>query len=582
MAARTQGRAADDGGSTSGGGGPDTTPPGSGGGETTPPDSGGGTTTTVYKYVVDVTFTANGRTRKVKAPTSSTCCRARHHRSSSRWASRRRRQRRVLVDSTLEAAGEGASRAARSARSRTSARARSTSSRRTTATATPCASTRSARSRSSRAPGAPRQGRQGGWRPRECGHRQPAPLRTPIHRRPGRSGQRRARRLKPRRRPPIGSSHATHRPHLPGAGLRGGCAAARRGRRRARQVERQSSTPKITRVTPMRVRVGALLTIRGRNFRARSKNTVISVAWMAAAPSRSRGRRAARSWSCAYPPVAASSPRAGALRRRLAFKLRVLAGRFSKFTRAGSRRWSAGPPLRRWDTGGGAAAVRRPAPGTTMTATCCPTPPRWASSSTRASRTPTATRSRTAMSTAAVDLNHHPSTPPLPYPGKRPYPNPLDPGDGTSAGTDYDDDGPARASSCSGSTTRMTACGVARVRRVAGAADLQRRPEVEAHAGSGWPAGLGPRHRRRWRALDDERDADADGLGNWDEVRGRMTEAWWPAQHDGRTNRRSRSTRSSTSSTTRTRRPISTPIRPRHRRRRHRGWRRRQRPRRRQ
>ena len=32
---------------------------------------------------------------------------------------------------------------------------------------------------------------------------------------------------------------------------------------------------------------------------------------------------------------------------------------------------------------------------------------------------------------------------------------------------------------------------------------------------------------------DDERDADADGLGNWDEVRGRMTEAWWPAQHDG-------------------------------------------------
>ena len=38
----------------------------------------------------------------------------------------------------------------------------------------------------------------------------------------------------------------------------------------------KASTPKITRVTPMRVRVGALLTIRGRNFRAaRSKNTVI-------------------------------------------------------------------------------------------------------------------------------------------------------------------------------------------------------------------------------------------------------------------------------------------------------------------
>ena len=33
---------------------------------TTPPDDGGEPTTTVYKYVVDVTFTANGRTRRIK------------------------------------------------------------------------------------------------------------------------------------------------------------------------------------------------------------------------------------------------------------------------------------------------------------------------------------------------------------------------------------------------------------------------------------------------------------------------------------------------------------------------------------
>ncbi len=51
----------DDGGSTSGG----STPPSDGGG-TTPPDDGGEPTTTVYKYVVDVTFTANGRTRRIK------------------------------------------------------------------------------------------------------------------------------------------------------------------------------------------------------------------------------------------------------------------------------------------------------------------------------------------------------------------------------------------------------------------------------------------------------------------------------------------------------------------------------------
>jgi len=34
---------------------------------------------------------------------------------------------------------------------------------------------------------------------------------------------------------------------------------------------------------------------------------------------------------------------------------------------------------------------------------------------------------------------------------------------------------------------------------------------------------------------DDERDADGDGLGNWDEQQGRMTETWWPAQHNGQT-----------------------------------------------
>ena len=235
--------------------------------------------------------------------------------------------------------------------------------------------------------------------PARTRHRQPAPLRTPIHRRPGRSGQRRARRLKPRRRPPIGSSHATHRPHLPGAGLRGGCAAARRGRRRARHESQQGSTPKITRVTPMRVRVGALLTIRGRNFRAgRSKNTVIFRGPDGAAPSRSRGRRAARSWSCAYPRP--SRARRQEREHSEGDSLQAARAR-GQVQQVHSRRLSpvVVPAGSGADTGGAAAAAPPAAPGTTMTATCCPTPPRWRSSSTRASRTPTATRSRTAMST---------------------------------------------------------------------------------------------------------------------------------------------------------------------------------------
>lgn len=53
----------DTGGSTGGG----TTDPGTGGGTPTDPGTGGGGTTTVaYKYVVDLTFRANGRTRRIK------------------------------------------------------------------------------------------------------------------------------------------------------------------------------------------------------------------------------------------------------------------------------------------------------------------------------------------------------------------------------------------------------------------------------------------------------------------------------------------------------------------------------------
>ena len=32
---------------------------------------------------------------------------------------------------------------------------------------------------------------------------------------------------------------------------------------------------------------------------------------------------------------------------------------------------------------------------------------------------------------------------------------------------------------------------------------------------------------------DDERDADGDGLSNWDEQRGKFTVAWWAAMFDG-------------------------------------------------
>jgi hypothetical protein len=93
-----------DGGTTGGGTTPDTG--GGGGGGTSEP--GGGTTTTVYKYVVDVTFTANGRTRRIKGlekldmlPSASSPL------LIFMGVTAKGADAVFMVDSTLEAAGEG-------------------------------------------------------------------------------------------------------------------------------------------------------------------------------------------------------------------------------------------------------------------------------------------------------------------------------------------------------------------------------------------------------------------------------------------------------------------------------------------
>ena len=169
---------------------------------------------------------------------------------------------------------------------------------------------------------------------------------------------------------------------------------------------------------------------------------------------------------------------------------------------------------------------------------------------------------------SALDLNHYPRTAPLPYPGKRPYPNALDPSDGKPGGTRTTT---ATAWSCarsssSGSGTRPMALPGRRRRPVAAPATATLLYSRACRSRSTpAPASSYPR-RARWRpwALDinedgvlrdDERDADADGLGNWDELRGRMTEAWWSEQHDGDTEPKESKYPTWTSSTTRTRHP---------------------------
>ncbi len=118
---------------------------------------------------------------------------------------------------------------------------------------------------------------------------------------------------------------------------------------------------------------------------------------------------------------------------------------------------------------------------------------------------------------AALDLNSRA----LPYPGKRPYPNALDPSD---ASTDYDSDGLTMADEYA-----------AWVRYGGKHFPLSYSDGTQT---TGGPVVVTP--ATAWEDLngdgvltDDEKDIDGDGLTNWDEAHGRMVPAWWVAAFPG-------------------------------------------------
>jgi hypothetical protein len=102
---------------------------------------------------------------------------------------------------------------------------------------------------------------------------------------------------------------------------------------------------------------------------------------------------------------------------------------------------------------------------------------------------------------SAVDLNSQA----LPYPFKTPYPNALF----ADANVDYDGDG----LTLSDEYALWTKYGQSQV-----PLNYSDGRQVSDPA-----SGL----------TDDNRDADADGLGNWDESHGRMTPGWWKSLYDG-------------------------------------------------
>jgi hypothetical protein len=292
-------------------------------------------------------------------------------------------------------------------------------------------------------------------------------------------------------------------------------------------------TPTISRVTPMRVSVGNLLTIRGAHFKAqRNKNTVIfrngSGRTAFAKP-----RRASRTKLVVRVPAAVSRLLVVSNNRQrpTRLKLRVLAGTFSKYT---SRRLS--PVV----TGVGAGDG-----GGSGLATCDSTADHdgdlLSNSLELSIKTDPCLRDTDKDGVedgyefqSALDLNYYPANPPLPYPGKRPYPNALDSGDASS---DYDGDGLLQREEFA-IWIGFSSDGTARSGRP-GSLSLTYSDGLQSSvtpfaAPAGALAAWALDQNGDGQLADDERDADGDGLGNWDEQHGRFTEAWWPAEHDGK------------------------------------------------
>jgi hypothetical protein len=132
---------------------------------------------------------------------------------------------------------------------------------------------------------------------------------------------------------------------------------------------------------------------------------------------------------------------------------------------------------------------------------------------------------------SALDLNRtvlFGPTLPIPYPGKRPYPNALDP----DQNFDYDGDGLTQGQEYF--LWRVFGGGKFPLNYSDGLATTVPTPlpagrQFEQMDATAW----GPDYHDGF-LNDGERDADGDGLTNWDEFNGRMQPEWWKRMYDGK------------------------------------------------
>jgi IPT/TIG domain len=350
-----------------------------------------------------------------------------------------------------------------------------------------------------------------------------------------------------------------------------------------------SKAPKITTVSPMRVKVGGKLTIRGKNFSSkRSRNTV----FFRGAGGTSlfvKPIRASRTKLVVKVPakIARLLKRSSGNAKATRIKIRVLTKKFSKYTSSRISPVVSGVGVPRIGTPGspgGTGGSSGPTGSGPAVASCVGADPDHDLLS-NATESQIGTDGCDADTDndgvgdgfeykSAVDLNNDEYQEPnssLPYPGKKPYPNPLDAGD---ANTDYDGDSLSMSveqrlwtfSTTAASRTLfpLTYSDGMQYSVYSNGPGDRRQPALPAAGYTkqtdfvNWATGAGYRnvyipfqdsvygifdinldhsesgseglHFDRngdgWLS-DEERDEDADGLSNYDEVGGRMDRNWW-------------------------------------------------------
>jgi hypothetical protein len=299
-----------------------------------------------------------------------------------------------------------------------------------------------------------------------------------------------------------------------------------------------SKAPVVKSITPLKAAVGQQLTLRGKNFvPGKGKTRVFFVRVKGAGVASATADKASRTKVVVTVPAVLNAPLAGKSGR---FKVRVLAKRFGDWSKlskspiitasadgSGNGGGSSSNPDGDCDHDGVLNGTDTDDDNDLLT----DTEEKNLGTDACKSDTDTDGVEDGYEYHSAVDLNEtvlFGSRQPIPYPGKRPYPNPLYP----DADVDFDGDGLTDADEQAlwlkfgNHETPFNY-----------SAGLQTTVPTPLPAGAEFQqmddTTFGPNWHDGW--LDDgERDADGDGLTNWDESHGRMTHDWWTATYDGK------------------------------------------------